>query len=101
MKADDINVICDQYTTKSANSTNNSIRKYTSSGNPRVSIHDDRYNEYVQSEFKAAMSGVYIVTPIATPVTYQIDPVTLKTLRGLNNVWSSANGNIDLSYWTH
>ena len=32
---------------------------------------------------------------------YDIGPVTLKTLRGINNIWSDANGNIDLSYWTH
>lgn len=30
-----------------------------------------------------------------------ITPAELKTLRGLNNIWSSANGPIELSYWTH
>lgn len=42
-----------------------------------------------------------IVLKRLEPIRYPIDPVTLKTLRGLNNVWSNANGDIDLSYFTH
>ena len=51
---------------------------------------------------EALRSGeIYFCYPLATPVTYQLDPVTIKTLKGLNNIWSDANGNIELSYWTH
>ena len=32
---------------------------------------------------------------------YSIDPIILKTLRGTNNIWSTANGNIELKYYTH
>ena len=44
---------------------------------------------------------VEIVYPLANPVHYSIDPITLKTLRGTNNIWSTANGNIELKYYTH
>jgi hypothetical protein len=33
------------------------------------------------------------------PITYQLTPQTIKTLKGINNVWSDANGIITLNYW--
>ena len=44
---------------------------------------------------------VEICYPLLSPITYQIDPATLKTLRGTNNIWSTANGNVEIAYWTH
>ena len=41
------------------------------------------------------------VYPYNTPLRYQINPISLKTLRGINNIWSTANGNIELKYYTH
>lgn len=41
------------------------------------------------------------VFELQTPITYTIDPQTLKALRGRNNIWSDANGNIEVSYYTH
>lgn len=32
---------------------------------------------------------------------YALTPQTLKTIRGTNNIWSNANGNIELAYWSH
>ena len=53
------------------------------------------------NDFKNNGTTPLIVANMATPVTYSIDPQTLKTLRGTNNIWSNANGNIELSYWKH
>lgn len=39
--------------------------------------------------------------PIATPITYQLTPTQLKSLRGVNNIWSDANGDTTVKYWTH
>ena len=39
--------------------------------------------------------------PLVEPLIYQIDPIALKTLRGQNNIWSSANDNIEIKYWKH
>ena len=42
-----------------------------------------------------------VVYPLKTPITYVLTPQQLSTLRSQNNVWSNANGNIKLKYWTH
>lgn len=39
-----------------------------------------------------------VVTHLATPVTYQLSAQTLKTLRGINNVWSP-DGDVTVTYW--
>jgi hypothetical protein len=33
--------------------------------------------------------------------TYSLDPETIKTLKGINNIWSDANGNIEVKFWKH
>lgn len=44
---------------------------------------------------------IQVYYELAEPIHYPIDPQTLKSLRGTNNLWSTANGNIELSYWKH
>ena len=53
------------------------------------------------TELRADMSGVLIIYELATPQTYQLTPITIKTLRGQNNIWSNANGPVEIKYWTH
>lgn len=48
-----------------------------------------------------SLVGEKIVFKLATPIAYAITPQIIKSLKGMNNLWSNANGNIDLSYWTH
>lgn len=43
---------------------------------------------------------VQALIPLTIPKHQQIDPITLKTLRGINNIWSDA-GTVSLQYWTH
>lgn len=52
-------------------------------------IRDETYNDAVS--FKAAMSGVQLCYELATPIEITLDPVTLSTLKGQNNVWSDAD----------
>ena len=49
----------------------------------------------------SANNSIEICYPLATPITYQLTPQQLKTLRGANNIWSNTNGNIELKYFTH
>lgn len=37
---------------------------------------------------------------LSSPVTYQITPVSISTLNGVNNIWSDC-GSVAVSYWTH
>ena len=41
------------------------------------------------------------VADLATPIEYQLTPQQIKTLKGTNNIWSNANGAVDIKYWTH
>lgn len=36
-----------------------------------------------------------------TPASYPIDSQVIKTLKGVNEIWSDANGNVEIKYWTH
>lgn len=68
----------------------------------QIQIHDNDYDGETLNNFQSAMSGIKIIYVLATPTIITIlSPSQLKTLRGTNNVWSSANGNIELSYWKH
>lgn len=52
--------------------------------------------------FKTAVDGHTLVYPLSEPVLMgTLSPVSIKALKGQNNIWSTANGNIELSYWTH
>ena len=44
---------------------------------------------------------VQFILPLATPIHYPITPVSISTLQGVNNIWSTANDNIQLTYWKH
>lgn len=54
-------------------------------------------------EFKAflAENNIVVVYPLATPIEYDLTPQQIKTLKGTNNIWSDANGDIEVKYWTH
>ena len=47
------------------------------------------------------IGGFDLCYPIAEPIHYPIDSHTLLTLRGANNIWSTANGDIVAIYYTH
>ena len=59
---------------------------------------DERNSKIIDWLSNNQMTFVY---DIKTPNTYPLDPVTIKTLRGVNNIWSDANGNIEIKFWTH
>lgn len=43
------------------------------------------------------LQAVYKISPI----TYALTPTIIKSLRGANNLWSNANGDATITYWTH
>lgn len=71
----------------------------------KVIIRNDAYrgedNIYDMTTFLESLKGAMLYYPLAIPNTYQITPQTLKALRGMNNIWSDANGNIEVSFYTH
>ena len=46
--------------------------------------------------------NAYIVTKLATPTLIgTINPNQLNTFIDINNIYSTANANVDTTYWTH
>lgn len=41
------------------------------------------------------------VLPLSEPLTYQLTPETIRTVKGMNNIWGDTNGNTEVTYWTH
>ena len=58
------------------------------------------FNEYCQQQIDNG-TPLQIAAELAEPIHYSLTPQTLKTLRGTNNIWSSANGDVEVKYWTH
>ena len=73
----------------------------------RVLKKEDYTNELTPTEAKdltnewLQQNPVTVIYPLKIPNTYPLDPVTIRTLRGQNSIWSDANGNIEIKYWTH
>lgn len=53
-----------------------------------------------KNAIKALGDNLQIVIPLATPQTYTLDPQTVRSLVGQNNIFSDT-GNTSLEYWAH
>lgn len=83
-----------------ANKQDYSISLYAPSDQHRIIIKDSRFTDV--NSFLSAMGDTYIWYRLVEPtVTYQLTPQQLTTLRGINNIWSSANGEVEIKYWKH
>ena len=60
-----------------------------------VSVINTDYTD--ATTFKTAMSGQMFVYPLATPQTIQLSATEIKSLLGINNVWSDA-GDVEVEY---
>ena len=90
------NIICSHYATNDPYKPWQEMLDGTiQAGNTDIIIKDNRFTDV--ASFKTAMSGVQLCYELATPITYDIDPVTLTLLRGDNNVWADT-GDTTLTY---
>ena len=46
-----------------------------------------------------AETPLQVLYPLATPIFYDLDPVTVNLLLGENNLWHDANGDTELTYY--
>ena len=100
-------LICSNYRTGASSSSStdfakwddNTIHKWLS--NAIVYIKDLDFAGKTDEEVKTMLSGVQLCYELSTPQTYQLTPETIRTLKGINNVFSNANGNIDVSFYSH
>lgn len=70
----------------------------TVNGQSFIYVRDDAYTD--ATSFKNDKSSVQIVYELATPIEYNIDPITISTLEGTNNVWADT-GDIEVTYQTN
>lgn len=55
-----------------------------------------------RSWLTATYPNAHISFELETPILLTtLTPTQLKTLKGINNIWSDANGPIEVKYWTH
>ena len=91
---------------------NNYIGKYTI--NSRYQLHFVIDNSWVNittedtpaqrdTKIKAWLSenNIIVVYKYQVPVTTNLTPIQLNSIKGTNNIWSNSNGPIEIKYWTH
>lgn len=105
---DDFAGLCSQYKTRTGSGAfltdDYTIRFYGSTvyNFSRCAVRDDSKANMTASEFQTAMTGVQAVYKLATSqLIATLTPTQLKSLRGVNNIWSDANGDTTVKYWTH
>ena len=81
--------ICSHYANQTAPTWNDKACRFGFSS-ANINISDSALSGYTAAQFKAAMSGVQLVYELTTPVTYQLDPVAVALLQGLNTIWADA-----------
>lgn len=86
-------LLCEAYTAYSASGLQDNGIAVTNGGT--ILIKDTRYS--TASAFKSAMGETLIVYPLAEPIVYQIEPHTIATLLGTNNIWADC-GDVSVTW---
>lgn len=94
--------LCDMFPTKTIASPSISTAYIRFGGNDNA-LYVYNVNQLgvtSTSEWKEYIgtTGINVAYPLATPITYQLTPQTIAMLRGTDNVWSNANGDVSLTY---
>lgn len=91
-----VNAICSCYTLKSYNGTSSNNNSFGIATDGGVTIHDERYTD--GTTLANAIKGEILVYELATPQTIQLTAQQITALIGENNLWSDANGNLEVKY---
>lgn len=90
------NAICSQYKTVTFDSLYMGGDGVLAFDATNLRIRDTRYTD--PTAFKSAINGVQLVYELATPTTYQLDPVQVACLLGHNNVWADCGDIEEVTY---
>lgn len=90
--------ICSAYRTdsKDFSPVTNNKAVFVNKSNANVVLIDTDYTD--ANTLKASLSGVQFVYELATPLTYQLTPIQVNSLLGINNVWNDTNGETEVKY---
>lgn len=64
-----------------------------------IYIRDSRYTDI--TSFRQNIDAFFTYQLETPQLVGTISPIQLKTLVGQNNIWSNANGDVDVKYWKH
>ena len=71
-------------------------------GNMIIGVPEELSTISAAKAWVQSIGGIDVCWELRTPqLVGTISPIQLKTLIGQNNIWSSANGNVDVKYWKH
>ena len=92
-------LLCSCYDVKTATETYTRNTGVSIDGSGNIMIYDPDYNQPSSAPaFTTAMAGQYLIFKLATPVTYQLTPVQVQALLGVNNVYNDTNGDTEVKY---
>lgn len=92
-------ILCSNYKTVTGSDTYRRTQGIAIDANGNIQAYDADYNESTSAAaFKTAMAGVQLVYELAAPQTYQLSPIEVDSLLGVNNMWHDANGDITANY---
>ena len=104
--ASDKNVLCDKAikVANRADVPNTKLGILLGNNNSSIYLYNMNtvYNLTTKGQISAWLSEnpIHVTVPLNAPVSYQLTPQTLKSLKGRNNIWSDA-GEVEVTYWTH
>ena len=70
-------------------------------GTIRIQIFTEKDAYETVEDFIVSFTNRILLFKRQTPIIQQFTPQQLKTLQGINNIWSNSNGPIEIKYWTH
>jgi len=89
--------LCSMYKAGNVQNVDKALRMWTS----EADIWDSDLDVTSLDTVKAYFADLIIVYPLAEPITIQLTPQQLLTLKGVNNIWSDTNGQTEVKFWTH
>lgn len=78
---------------------NNTFSIAQSGGSGMFTIRADDYDNV--NEFQRFLQGKKVTYPKEVPVHFPLSPTVIRTLKGMNNIYTNANGKSIIKYWTH
>ena len=58
------------------------------------------WKQYCADQYQNG-TPVQVAYKLRDLIDFSLDPITLKSLRGINNIWTNSNGTTEVKYWTH
>lgn len=75
---------------------------WTSIVNGTLRIKTQDYCNLTAREFRSTFGDTAFVYKLKTPIEHPLDSIpSLKSLKGTNNIYTNANGTVEVKYWTH